>query len=239
MGLVVYVRNDPVNLIDPDGRRLVIISGQYRSGYWVGKPGEHDFPEIVEEGFAELWIWIEPPPPISNEDIGDSGGRTATPDNRNPMPQNRELLPSALGRAIDALRQNKECFDLFGNENARSGDFNPINILSSIAKGTEFGNIEFKALGKGVVAKTNSAGRLPIPGLAGKVIIFINTYNSDTGLYWNDANVDENAETLLHELGHAFNYLRGSGGFAISELGEIRNRYAFDNRIRETCFPKK
>ena len=33
--------------------------------------------------------------------------------------------------------------------------------------------------------------------------------------YWNIGNASENAETLLHELGHIYNFTRGSGGFSL------------------------
>jgi hypothetical protein len=78
---------------------------------------------------------------------------------------------------------------------------------------------------------------LPIPGLASKVTITINTFN-DGNLYWNDGNTDENARTVLHELGHAYNFLRGSGGFARSNLAELKDSYAFDKEIEQKCIPK-
>jgi hypothetical protein len=56
-------------------------------------------------------------------------------------------------------------------------------------------------------------------------------------LYWNDGNVTNNAETLLYELGHAYNFLKGSGGFAISNLAEIRHPNSFEKLIDTKCFP--
>jgi hypothetical protein len=155
-----------------------------------------------------------------------------------PNAQNEQLLTPALNRAVEALT-NKDCLDLFGNEKTRQGDFSPVTLLTSLVNGnSKFGTVKFENKGSDWgVAKTYPAGRFPIPGLAGKVSITINTYN-DGNLYWNDGYVDENAETLLHELGHAFNFLHGAGGFAISNLAEIKDPYAFDKRIWDKCFHK-
>jgi len=43
----------------------------------------------------------------------------------------------------------------------------------------------------------------------------------------------ENAATLLDELGHAFEYLKGAGGF------NVKDQENFDAAIKEKCFPNK
>ena len=148
-------------------------------------------------------------------------------------------MPAAFARAIQALTLNDDCMKLSGNDKTRANGLNPADVLTNIVFGSgSFGHIQFQNKGGGWgVALTTPAGKLPIPVLSGRVTITINEYISPSGsLYWNAGDTTANAELLLHELGHAFNFLRGSGGFAISNLSEYRNSMAFDNIINKTCF---
>ncbi len=58
---------------------------------------------------------------------------------------------------------------------------------------------------------------------------------SINSMMWNVYNVGFNAETLLHEMGHLFNFSRGSGGFAPPNVAELRNSQAFDQLIHKDC----
>ena len=50
------------------------------------------------------------------------------------------------------------------------------------------------------------------------VTIEINTFNGPTiGIYWNGGDINVNAITLIHELGHAFNDLFGKGSSTIEK----------------------
>jgi hypothetical protein len=65
VGLVVYVRNDPVNRIDPSGKEWVSWTIYYHVDYWF--PGGYA-PEITEYGSVDVWEWIpSPPPPADGE----------------------------------------------------------------------------------------------------------------------------------------------------------------------------
>jgi hypothetical protein len=62
-----------------------------------------------------------------------------------------------------------------------------------------------------------------------------NSRNLPVGCFWGAGDVGDNAETLLHELGHAFNDLRNAGGFAIPNSAEHSDKYAFDKVVRKNC----
>jgi hypothetical protein len=144
-------------------------------------------------------------------------------------------MPAAYFAAAAALADPK-CSGLFGTADTRNNGWDPTDILADIITGTKYGSVKFAEIGTNNVATTVPAGRLPIPGLAGSVLITINSHDDPNYNFWNNASTMEQAETLLHELGHAYNFLRGSGGFAISNLREIRDPYAFDKVVNENCF---
>jgi hypothetical protein len=48
-------------------------------------------------------------------------------------------------------------------------------------------------------------------------------------------NVAFNAETLLHEMAHLYDFVRGSGGFAVSNPAEILDKDIFDKIIEDKC----
>lgn len=136
-------------------------------------------------------------------------------------------MPKAFVRAIQGLSLNLDSMSPFGTAQTRAGGFNPISVLTNIVYGSNrLGSINFSThpVGWGV-AETRPAGLFPIPGLAGKVRIFINQI-AGYG-FWNNGDTLENADTLLHELGHAFNDVRGAGGFALPNWAEKNDPFAF------------
>jgi hypothetical protein len=77
-------------------------------------------------------------------------------------------------------------------------------------------------------------------GIAKTATITINTFNGGVP-YWNSSDIDHNAHTLLHELGHAYDVLGGSGGTVLqspddgilaSDKAGPRNDYKVD----QACF---
>jgi len=118
----------------------------------------------------------------------------------------------------------------------------PQNVLKNITSGDKYGNLVGKDAGPvDWTAQTTPSGYLRNPfrlvGFASKVGITINTYNGAG--YWLQATTTERAETLLHELGHAFNFMsHRTGGFTISNTAEIKDKYAFDKVVNKNCFQK-
>lgn len=145
-------------------------------------------------------------------------------------------MPAAFSRAIAALTLNQDCMNLFGTDQTRAGKFNPVNVLTDIVYGSHnFGTVSFSLNSANWgVARARPAGFPPIPGFAPKEKIVINEL-SGYG-FWNNGDATENADTLLHELGHAFNDIRGAGNFALPNSAEDSDPYAFDKLIKQTCF---
>lgn len=148
----------------------------------------------------------------------------------------KEILQDAVDRAIDALGK-KECRELFGTEETRARGFDPSVVLSSIASGGKFGRVKFQWKGASCgVAKTTV---MP-PLLSGSATITINTYSEQSD-YWNDGNGYGNAAVLLHELGHAYDGMRGAGGSVFKSpdglpwQGDKAGRWN-DWKIDQACF---
>ena len=143
-------------------------------------------------------------------------------------------MPAAFSSAVGALTLNQNCMDLFGNANSRAHGWNPVNVLTDIVWGNQrHGHIAFANTGPGSTAVTAPSGR-GIGLITGKVTITINEYTSPGSLYWNAGNTAENAETLLHELAHAYTLLPGSGGFNGTRFISDAN---LDSLIQTDCFP--
>jgi hypothetical protein len=145
-----------------------------------------------------------------------------------------DLMPAALDFALSALSKRKECVELFGNADTRQGRWNPETVLRSMfeRRSNEYGTVDFEYTDD-AVAQTTPAG-FPLPsinqGITGsRANIHFNRR------WWNVGNAAENAETLLHELGHLYNFTRGSGGFALPNRAELTDDRAFDKLIKEKC----
>jgi hypothetical protein len=103
-----------------------------------------------------------------------------------------------------------------------------------VLQNTTYGSVDFNYTGVGT-AETRPAGIiLPNPfnpnliqGSRANISIHRN--------FWNGYGADQNAETILHELGYVYNFTRGSGGFRISNLTEGDDRSAFDKLIETNC----
>jgi len=91
--------------------------------------------------------------------------------------------------------------------------YDPATVLQAIVAGAQYGSVSFKDLGPGTGAQESAP--FHAPWKKKKVKIEINSGTFPGGVYWNDGNAGVNALTLLHELGHAFNDLFGSGSSTI------------------------
>ncbi len=173
----------------------------------------------------------------ANQFLSSSGscGDDGTGDAPSPTPcSDWGCMPAAYQAALTALTQNTACMDLFGNAKTRAGKWNPVTVLTSLfqAQSGTYGSVNFGYTGNGSALTTPNGFLLPNinQGLTGtSATISINS------TYWNDNNVAFNAETLLHEMGHLYNFVRGSGGFALPNKAELKNASAFDTLIDQKC----
>jgi hypothetical protein len=110
-------------------------------------------------------------------------------------------------------------------------------VLSSIADGTQFGSIKFSDGGD----PGSTTGNRGIPKVStSSVVITINAQN------WGVGNTLYNAELLLHELGHAYDIIHGSGGSVIKSpdslpsfipiVGGSKRSAWNDWKIDQDCF---
>jgi hypothetical protein len=152
------------------------------------------------------------PPDLSAPPGGGGGSGTApeTPEQR--ARRAAAFLADAVNAAVSALKNNGACRGLFGP------GLNPHQVLEGLAAGTAFGSISFAELPVGVDAQTKpreETRQVLEDGSVfyGEVDIVITTRDTGTK-YWlgQAATVNDRARILIHELGHAFNFLLGTGG---------------------------
>ncbi len=190
-----YTRGDPINRIDPHGLADFSVTG-----YCYGCSGEGEKDTGGGGGdYGGMQVVNDGP---AQRDTG--GGQTAPPDPR-------ALLSDAVKRAQEALESEK-CQKLFGNKKTRENGFDPATVLGSIADGGTFGRVTFTT--DGDPGSTTANGGIPKVS-SSSVIIALNTANWDVG------NTLYNAETLLHELGHAYDIIHGSGGSVIKSPDDL------------------
>jgi RHS repeat-associated protein len=231
-----YVQNDPVNFYDPLGLAVFPafdagdtgFSGRSTSDearYVMGGGGGSiaAFLAFRSEGFS----FSNPYPVGEQSGIGISDASGASP-------MNWQLMPAAAARALQALTLNQECFNLFGTEKTRDEKWNPITVLTSliISRDNTYGSVNFDYTGNGAALTTPNG--FPIPSLSAGITGTSATISIKAS-WWNVNNVAYNAETLLHELGHVFNFVRGSGGFALPNRAELKDSQAFDKLIEDKC----
>jgi len=235
-----YAGGDPANFADPTGTEIcspggdvqqdacsALATGDGSFGTGATTTGNNDpCQQLPEEDF-----FASPSPCLLY-----SGPEPTSAPSAAPTCSNWGCMPAAFSRAIQALTLNSDCMSLFGTEATRQNGFNPANVLIDITYGSHnFGTVSFSShSAKWGVAQTRPAGLVPIPGLAGKVKISINELPGYG--FWNNGDATENAETLLHELGHVFNDLKGAGGFALPNSAENNDPYAFDKLVKQKCF---
>jgi RHS repeat-associated protein len=197
-----YTRGDPLNRLDPAGTfdcppdiRLCIApmpgSGG-ASGGESGGIGDRASKPGTEEEVG-----------IGNEQVntGAQGVGLVAPA----VLSNR--LGAAITAAIDALANNKKCYDLFTGGPGFPED--PIGVLQNLQSGGKYGSIGFGTLisAPGTVRSATTAGVTVTDGTQtyDKVEIVINNF---AGSFVTGSARDQ-AVTILHELGHAMNELFG------------------------------
>jgi RHS repeat-associated protein len=131
-----YVRNDPVNLIDPDGKEWISITGTYQVEWWSGDPRQYA-PEILDYGTFEINIWIPTPhPPHGDDDFlptDPGGGGAQRIDPRVGTPQIvRKNLNDALKRG-DCEQFLGRVITQLKSVGLLSSDFSTAKLLGNIA----------------------------------------------------------------------------------------------------------
>jgi hypothetical protein len=142
-------------------------------------------------------------------------------------------MPAVLARATSALKENKECLELFGTEESRRNGFDPIAVLQTLygdpgmafpsaspVGGTRVasafvyspfvGGADATTSNEVVIDFTNG---LPSFSIGVRVNINVNEWNGTAVA--GHANIA--ASVLLHEMGHVYDLLRGSGGSQIND----------------------
>jgi hypothetical protein len=120
-------------------------------------------------------------------------------------------MPAALAQAIADLAKSG-CDAVFAGGIAKGHD--PTAVLEAIVSGSQYGSVSYSDLGAGTGAEERPSFMGRILGRK-RVKITINSGLYPDGTYWNNGIASVNAITLLHELGHAFNDLFGSGSSTI------------------------
>ena len=249
-----YGRNDPIDITDPSGESFASFLHSLVDDIFITFGGpigvafvttEHalddDGPPPLGGPFGGASLgssWNGTPINMPNPGLAGALGLPTMADVGGPINNfeanpEQQHLDDAMAIALQALNKGP-CAHLFGTPKSRAKGFTPQNVLKGIASGSQYGRIVWQDQGRGDVATTYPAGPLPIPGLASRVTVKINTFNSPG--WWGAGDASDNAETLLHELGHAFNFIHNAGGFAVPDYAEIRAPYAFDKVVKKNCF---
>ncbi len=198
-----YSGNDPINFVDPKGlnRRAPGYC------YWMNGIGsdEQGFYftgwsyEICEEG--EETGGIGPPPEET------SGGDAL------------DGLQAAVDDAVARLKKYTECAGLYGLDDQK---MDAATLLQQLANGGGFGAIappandnQTKSVGDnfavtlGTGASTTAQANYYFGLWYDKTDILVNASS------WNSSTAEWKSQSLLHELGHVFNMLKGAGGSQI------------------------
>jgi RHS repeat-associated protein len=245
-----YVRNDPINLIDPDGRdwdplaEIVKLRGMGWGvrdimTYFSSLPGMSFNPGLyyyilaqgaeflgqVNSALAASVTYTPPLGPIYSS--GNDGGGGGTTD---PLTNAQSLLPSAKSEASKDLSKTA-CSGLFGSGGPFTLDKNTIDNLLNGSMGYKW-NIIFS----NTPPSGNNKYDIANTALSGERSVTTTIYTKYTSSeYWNHGKLSDNTGTVLHELGHAL-YLfgfrnQGAKGFWQNDKGDYQqdhNRKVID-----------
>jgi hypothetical protein len=149
-------------------------------------------------------------------------------------------LPSAIGMALVALTKT-DCAKLFSTE---ANGLNPSYLLTQLATGvSRYGFIQIDQLSyKPGTVRSATATQISAPVPIGNdayhtlgvgVII---TINNIAGSFISGNEIDQ-AVTILHELGHAFNHIYDAGKSLIKDDGEDTKLSESNTKlVKDNCF---
>ena len=223
-----YGKGDPVNHRDPTGLDddYAYESGWNISYFWSDEL-DVDFSSgmfLFYDGWIEgqydsayagcyygwdgsLAFWMNPGCPSSLPGT-DTGGEE---EETQPGCNNWGCMPAAEAQALLDLG-NPACAGVFSGHD-------PATVLRDIIDGTGYGDVAFSLQSKTIGAVTqlqyHTAGHWWHRTTTKSVTIDINSYVDASGIYWNTGNAAYNAVTLIHELGHAFEWLFGAASTKI------------------------
>jgi len=247
-----YVGGDPVNRTDPSGLCSPDVNPPCYSTTGTGMMG----------GGLNGSPGLESPHPPGPVDDGDN--QTAAQIEARKavsMPQQviANLLASAQPVSDDlvnsetqvagnlamlALQNNPDCAALF---EGIQGDPDPSWVLGGILSGTEYGTLNYTFMGASNVTATsysiNNATTSPVlpynsaTGTFSSATITINTSSIAPYNFAGTSPVDR-AVTLLHELGHVFEYLFGAASTEIQD-DQASGAVSAANTalVKSKCFP--
>jgi hypothetical protein len=249
------VQGDPVNFNDSVGLNRLMCDiyddeGRCAGGRWGG--GGYAGGGVIAgtNGFyGEDGQWMpqegtyEGTPPYGADPVGSS---------ENSAPDTDHVL-SVIG-VIKAMFKNNggDCSSLFGYDASQSNPgLSPLDVLTQMAAGTHYGSIEFAAVGGDGEAVPVDAtiaydGQRFLTGpdgsyQYGQVTIRIDNSSDYTKRWFGSQETDiERAKILLHELGHAMNYLLGSGGSMFQNETKLdgtqdTQKQAYNKTLEDKC----
>ncbi len=151
-------------------------------------------------------------------------------------------MKEARNMALKAL-DNDKCAKVFGG----GSGLNPSEVLSSIIDGGKYGHVEYESHAPSATGDDWGAAQTTPNGLPNplppwrphwsSVTITINTFQDpQSGVHWNDGHTAQNADTLLHELGHAMCFLGARGGkFKMNDRSDEAQKFN-SNLLEENCW---
>ncbi len=211
-----YVQGDPANRKDPRGLDICDDDPDYCDGFFQDPYGENDGTSFSLPCGTFTLNQIDSDPDIGTYCLGpgvtpaqvapgQSGSSAASPC------QNWGCMPAAETQALADLAK-PDCAKLFNGHD-------PSAVLQAIIAGTQYGNVSFNLQSPIVAATTQLkyaiTGNWRRKRTVKTATININTYSDPNGVYWNTGNAANNAITLIHELGHVFDWEFGSSSTTI------------------------
>ena len=220
-----YVRNDPVNLVDPDGRA----------------------PEAPIDWMPDLVDYVEIPLPPHMDDFNmvfELGGNQTRPS-----AAIQWKIDNALELVLTALESNPDCASLFDLsvgvtdivENMTHGQTGSIRITTDDLGGPNSSGATDSAVTYGIPMHQDINGVSTYVGMSGAdIIININQTAPINAGYGNRLGLNDPtnlAVTILHELGHAVWDVYGQASSdIIPDIDDLELSAKNSKMIAERCF---